>query len=378
MATSPQVVSTAQKSQAESVSSNSLSKAGGATLSSANMAIVGSQPVSSAGLKVNEEISSEGMKLSNEMLSAQEELKPVTSLETKQEVIGRKAFTLATEEEKTEENKLDEAKKVSAITSVSGKEEMITPDKNLLVAPQKASLTKEVTGIQKVETPKAEAEKVTLPTTDSKSLTAPAKAKISGTAASATKTVSEPVKSLSQQSQTGKKDTLNSNTLTAPQAPAKALQKNSFWLDETSPMTLKVAQIDTLTFADEADSNQSPEELSEAVGETFLPKEGEGDSVEEIKRAKESMQEFMRNEVTALYATGFTIRTNMMKEPENRDVDMENENQMWKETILKAEDCITRIAKIHVMEAMLSSYRYSEALQDLVVQQTESLESEEE
>ena len=55
---------------------------------------------------------------------------------------------------------------------------------------------------------------------------------------------------------------------------------------------------------------------------------------------------------------------------------MEAEDQMWQETILKAEECITRIAKFHVIEAMLSSYKYSESLQDLVVKQTEEAESE--
>ena len=55
---------------------------------------------------------------------------------------------------------------------------------------------------------------------------------------------------------------------------------------------------------------------------------------------------------------------------------MEAEDQMWQETILKAEECINRIAKFHVIEAMLSSYKYSESLQDLVVKQTEEAESE--
>ncbi len=154
------------------------------------------------------------------------------------------------------------------------------------------------------------------------------------------------------------------------------LQKNSFLFEKDKPLRVKTSYSETLKFADEAKDVPDSEDTSAAVTATLLPVESSGDSVEQAKTAKEKIQEYMRDELTALYATGFTIRTNMLKEADNRDIDMEAEDQMWQETILKAEECITRIAKFHVIESMLSSYKYSESLQDLVVKQTEEAESE--
>lgn len=158
--------------------------------------------------------------------------------------------------------------------------------------------------------------------------------------------------------------------------PAEVLQKNSFWMGEEKSFVLKISQTETLKFADEAVPDV--EEVSSAYRETFVPKEGTGDSVKIAREAKEKIQDYMRDELTTLYAAAFTIRTNMMKEPENRDVDKTAEDQIWQETILKAENCITRISKIHTMAAMTSSYKNSEALQELVIEEAKIIESEDE
>lgn len=181
--------------------------------------------------------------------------------------------------------------------------------------------------------------------------------------------------STQERSLSGKKEIAPVKTMPTQEIKGP-LQKNSFLFEKDKPLRVKTSYSETLKFADEASDVPDSEDTSAAVTATLLPVESSGDSVEQAKTAKEKIQEYMRDELTALYATGFTVRTNMLKEADNRDIDMEAEDQMWQETILKAEECITRIAKFHVIEAMLSSYKYSESLQDLVVKQTEEAESE--
>lgn len=154
------------------------------------------------------------------------------------------------------------------------------------------------------------------------------------------------------------------------------LQKDSWWQEEKGVITSKLLQKDTLKFASEASDAPDSEDMSDAINSNLIAKSGSGDSVAQIEEAKEKIQEYMRQGVTALYATGFTIRTNMMREPENRDVDKEAEDQIWKETILKAEECINRISNIRIMEAALSAYKYSESLQEVVDSETAFLDKE--
>ncbi len=119
-----------------------------------------------------------------------------------------------------------------------------------------------------------------------------------------------------------------------------------------------------------AEEEMSNDDMAAAVRDNYILPVGEGNDSENHQKAQALMQDVLRDSVAKIYAVAFTTRTQLAKE-KPRDVDMNNTGQMIDEANAKAIDMINRLAKIYLLESLVQTHQYTQALKTLTVDKTE-------
>jgi len=118
------------------------------------------------------------------------------------------------------------------------------------------------------------------------------------------------------------------------------------------------------------------EEVAEEVSAKYNPplKKGENtdEQYEEITQIK---QELMQDAVSSLYGIGHAMRAKLLEEKAPRDVNMSDTGEIQRETNLAALGAVERLSQLYLMESMLQSYQFTQAMTDI---KREAPEEEEE
>ena len=112
-----------------------------------------------------------------------------------------------------------------------------------------------------------------------------------------------------------------------------------------------------------------------AIEEEYVTPQGQGDSMENFRKAQDKTQEILREAVSHLYSVGFTVRTNMTKETPT-DNEMKATDQILQEANIKAMKCVQRLATIYTLEGLIQSYQMLEETQNITIDASQQEDGE--
>ena len=118
------------------------------------------------------------------------------------------------------------------------------------------------------------------------------------------------------------------------------------------------------------------EEVAAEVSAKYNPpiKKGEN-SDEQYEEIKQIKQELMQDAVSSLYGIGHAMRAKLLEEKAPREINKHDTGETQRETNLVALGIVERLSQIYLMESMLQSYQFTQAMTDI---KREAPEEEEE